>query len=801
MQPGGDGSVRGFLKLAVVVVLVAAAAVAPPIVRPSGATVGNTVTTSVISGANRYDTARLAALAAFPAGATDAVLASGQNFPDGLAAATLAGALGAPLLLTPSAALDPDTRSALSALKVKTVHVVGGTTAVSANVISQLTAAGYTVPPAISGADRYATAAAVATAAAGIKPVGAIGGLKAAILATGLNFPDALAAGPAAYFGHLPILLTDPNTLSPSASSAITSLGLGGVIIMGGINAVSSAVEAAVQTLTVNGTAVATARINGPTRFATATAMDDLIVTPVAGGGLGMSAQNVVLASGLNFPDALVGAELVSPIVLDDPLPPATVAWLTANGPAISNIEGLGGPNVVPPIDLAAAQAAASVFPRSATITAVAGGVSFTVTFAGPVLPPAAANFTINGGAAGAGVSAVWPGPTPTSYVVQTTNVINAGDVIAVNASAPPTFVAGAPVAATSTTVATSAPPALTGALFYVGGNAVALQFSKPVSTTSLASGLTLTSSAGAVLDTTAAHWTLSADSTTVTIPVTTHAIGSGDKLALAATIVDLTPGTALALADPTALTALATPAAPTVESAQVGSTANAPGSTTFSHTSDASGTGPLPMGDSIVVQARPGSPADGVNGAQYKLQFGAPGSGSTVQVASAVSSGVTTLTITVPSAAGDYTSGAALATALNGSAVFGPLFIATGSGTTDLHTTVANTAAQVVTGGSSTSTVFVTFSASLVPPSGAFPATIAGSVEDLAKYSVSTGAVVTAAYPLDSWAGPSVVQLSVTATTAAQSLVTGTTTVTFGGTAHDFGGNALATPATVTTS
>ena len=34
-------------------------------------------TTSVISGATRYDTARLAALAAFPGGATDAVLASG----------------------------------------------------------------------------------------------------------------------------------------------------------------------------------------------------------------------------------------------------------------------------------------------------------------------------------------------------------------------------------------------------------------------------------------------------------------------------------------------------------------------------------------------------------------------------------------------------------------------------------------------------------------------------------------------------------------------------------------------------
>jgi putative cell wall-binding protein len=793
--------VRRFSQVAVAVGLLAAAALAPSTSRPGGATVGNTVTTSVVSGATRYDTARLAALTAFPAGATDAVLASGQNFPDGLAAATLAGALGAPLLLTPLGALDPDTTNALTALKVKTVHVVGGTSAVSAKVINQLTTAGYTVPPAISGPDRYATAAAIAKAAAAIKPAGTVGGLKVAILATGLNFPDALAAGPAAYFGHLPILLTDPNTLSASASSAITSQGITGVIIVGGDNAVSSAVETAVQALTVGGSPVATARIDGATRFATATAMDDLETAPVADGGLGMSADNVVLASGLNFPDALVAAELASPIVLDDPLPPPTVAWLTANGPAISNIEALGGPNAVSAADLVAAQAAASVFPRSATIAAVAGGVSFTVTFAGPVAPPTPANFTINGSAAGAGISAVWPGPTPTSYVVQTANVLNPGDVVALNASAPPVFIAGGPVPATSATVAASAPPILTDALFFVGGSAVALHFSKPVSTASLAAGLTLTSSAGAVLDTTTAHWTLSADSTTVTIPVTTHAVGSGDKLALAGTIVDLTPGTALGLVDPTTLTASATPAAPTLESAQVGSTANAPGSTTFTHTSDTSGTGPLPMGDTIVVQARPGSAADGVNGAQYKLQFAAPGPGSTVVVASAASSGVTTLTITVPSTSGAYTSGSALATALNASAVFGPLFIATGSGTADFNTTVASTAAQAIVGGTSTSTVLVNLSAPVDPPPGAYPATVTNSIEDLARYSVSSGASVTRAYPLDDWAAPSVVDLSVTATTPAQALVTGTTTVTYGGAASGFGGNALATPATVTTS
>ncbi|HVM65533.1 MAG TPA: cell wall-binding repeat-containing protein, partial [Acidimicrobiales bacterium] len=528
-------------KLALVAALAGAVAL-PMVARPLAADVqGGPVATSVIAGTTRYDTARLAALAAFPNGATNAVVASGEDFPDGLSAAALAGALNAPLLLTPTAALDADTTLALTSLKAKTVYVVGGTSAVSAHVVSQLTTAGYTVPTPISGADRYATAAAVASAAAGVTPVGTIGGKKTAILATGLNFPDALSAGAASFVGHLPILLTDPGTLSPAASTAITSLGVTNVLIMGGTTAISNAVEASVQALTVNGANVTTTRVQGPTRFATATAMATLEMMPGSSGGLGMKATTTVLASGMNFPDALVASELASPVVLTaGVLPPETAAFLTANGASIAMILALGGPNAVPPATLTAAQAAATASPRPVVLNAVAGGVSFTAVFAQPVVTPTPANFTVNGGAAGAGVSAVQPGPTPLSYVVQTTNILNPGDVVAVNAAAPPMTLAGTAVQATSTTVPPSAAPRLTGSAFATGGTAIELQFSKPVSTASLASGLTLTSSASAALDTTTSHWTLSADSTAVTIPVTGHAIGTGDTLTLAATIVDL---------------------------------------------------------------------------------------------------------------------------------------------------------------------------------------------------------------------------------------------------------------------
>jgi putative cell wall-binding protein len=786
--------------------LVAAAAGAlalPMVARPLAADVQSSpVGTSVIAGTDRYDTARLAALAAFPNGATNAVVASGQNFPDGLSAAVLAGALNAPLLLTPTAALDADTTLALTTLKAKTVYVVGGTSAVSAHVVSQLTTAGYTVPTPISGADRYATAAAVASAAAGVTAVGTIGGKKTAILATGRNFPDALSAGAAAFVGHLPVLLTDPATLSTAASTAITSLGVTNVLIMGGISAVSGAVEAAVQALTVNGANVTTTRVQGPTRFATATAMATLEMMPTAPGGLAMKPTTTVLASGLDFPDALVASELAAPVVLDaGVLPPETAAFLTANGASISTILALGGPDAVPPATITAAQAAATASPRAVVLNAVAGGVSFTAAFAQPVATPAPANFTVNGGAAGAGISAVQPGPTPLSYVVQTANVLNPGDVVAINSAAPPMTLAGTAVQATSTTVAPSAAPSLTGSAFSTGGTAIELQFSKPVSTASLASGLTLTSSASATLDTTTSHWTLSSDSTALTIPVTSHAIGSGDTLALAATIVDLTPGTALALSNPQTLTANAAPAAPAPQSVHVASASTSAASWTFTSTSDTSGKGPLPSGDTVFVIARAGSAADGVNGQSYKFAFAAA-TGSSLQVGSATASGVTTVTITVPATAGVYANASALAAALNANTTFNPLFIASGSGSADLNTTVANTAPQAASGGATTSTVLVTFSAPVVPPAGPYAtATVTNTVEDVSKYAVSSGAAVASAYPLDNWAAPSVIALSVLSTSPAQALVTGTTTVTFSGAANGFGGGALTSPATATLS
>ena len=66
-----------------------------------------------VSGATRYGTASAAAATGFPDGATNVVLASGEAFPDALAAGGLAGTLDAPILLTPSAELSDETLAGL----------------------------------------------------------------------------------------------------------------------------------------------------------------------------------------------------------------------------------------------------------------------------------------------------------------------------------------------------------------------------------------------------------------------------------------------------------------------------------------------------------------------------------------------------------------------------------------------------------------------------------------------------------------------------------------------------------------
>lgn len=145
-----------------------------------------------VSGPNRFATA--AALAEALGAPDDVLVASGNRFPDALGAGPAAASVEGAVLLTADESLPPETAAYLDARPAARVAAVGGPAA-------------RAVPTArpLVGADRYATN--VALAEEFFPAPGVVG------LATGLDFPDALAGGTAVGLLGGPVLLSDPAAL------------------------------------------------------------------------------------------------------------------------------------------------------------------------------------------------------------------------------------------------------------------------------------------------------------------------------------------------------------------------------------------------------------------------------------------------------------------------------------------------------------------------------------------------------------------------------------------------------------
>lgn len=250
---------------------------------PAGAvTSGNGFAFTRIAGQNRFGTAAALAQQAFPNGAATVLIATGFNFPDALAGNYLAGQDQAPILLVNASGPVPqETLSALQTLRTKNVIILGLTAAVGADVQQQLASTtssasggGNLNVTRIGGTTRFDTAQLI-NETPGAAAVGTFQGKKTAFLATGANFPDALGAGPVAFAEKFPVILTDPNTLSPQASKTISDLGIQQLLVLGGTAAVSQGVETAAD---VNGVTTL-ARFAGSNRSDTSRLLADFAIT------------------------------------------------------------------------------------------------------------------------------------------------------------------------------------------------------------------------------------------------------------------------------------------------------------------------------------------------------------------------------------------------------------------------------------------------------------------------------------------------------------------------------------------
>ena len=234
-----------------------------------------------IQGETRYETSVKISQEGWDSADT-VVLTRGDSFPDALAGAPLAYKYDAPILLTESGSLNKMAKEEIARLGAKDVIILGGTSAVSNYVKFQLEGMGIDVER-IAGDNRFDTAANIAARLGGSP--------DKAIVANGMNFPDALAIAPYAAQKGYPILLTEADEIPSATSNALK--GIDGSIIVGGETAVNGKLDAKLH---------AEDRYAGDNRFGTAA---DIATN------LNPSAR-VYVSTGMNFADALSGSVLAA---------------------------------------------------------------------------------------------------------------------------------------------------------------------------------------------------------------------------------------------------------------------------------------------------------------------------------------------------------------------------------------------------------------------------------------------------------------------------------------------------------
>ena len=324
------------------------------------------------------------------------ILTSGEDehFGFALPAPALSQLHDAPLLLTRPDALPAAVTTFLTRYEISTVVILGGDDVVSDAVSQTVDAISGVDIIRIDGDDPYIVAVEVAELVgpeAG-SPGEFPGEGRTALLATGEVFADALAAGPLAYRGEHPILLTESDSLPERVESFLESSQTEHVVILGGTAAVNTRVQRDVENLGIDVT-----RWSGSDRMATAVAIAEELLDSDSPDGCFDGAE-LGLAYGYRSPDAIVSGpllgEICAPLLLTerDELPLVVERFLKSDEYITGDVDGdvhftvFGGPAAVAQFAVDEALDAAELAELRARIHAVEGGCHFTVVFSESVL-------------------------------------------------------------------------------------------------------------------------------------------------------------------------------------------------------------------------------------------------------------------------------------------------------------------------------------------------------------------------------------------------------------------------------
>jgi len=291
-----------------------------------------------IAGDDRYETSVAISQALTGTDGAEVVyLVNGLGYADALSAGPAAAANGGVLLLTRPDAVPSIVRSELRRLDPGRVVIVGGTAAIRSNVVSTVRSL---LPDAevdrIAGVDRYDTSRAIVADA---WP----GTIDSVAVATGRNFPDALAAGAAISSVGGAVVLVDGqrSSLDVATRSFLGEVDPKVVYIAGGTNSVSSGITSSLRNLP---SAPEVDRFGGADRYETALLMNQAFFRLRA-------PDYAFVATGAGFADALAGgplaAALGAPIYLSTQRCLSLDTYVEISGMYVREIYALGGKAVL----------------------------------------------------------------------------------------------------------------------------------------------------------------------------------------------------------------------------------------------------------------------------------------------------------------------------------------------------------------------------------------------------------------------------------------------------------------------
>lgn len=173
---------------------------------------------------------------------TDVFFVYGLNYADALSVSTIAAINNAPIIyLTTDGELNADTAKYLAQLRskgcIKNAYVIGGTSVISDDMADKAAKAlGLANATRIAGADRFATCVEVNNTFKSVLTGDML------CVATGMDFPDALAGGVYAALNKAPLLLINGKLKTPNLSEAqkayLKANGAGKITAFGGVGVV-----------------------------------------------------------------------------------------------------------------------------------------------------------------------------------------------------------------------------------------------------------------------------------------------------------------------------------------------------------------------------------------------------------------------------------------------------------------------------------------------------------------------------------------------------------------------------------